>query len=161
MFEEEGEGKQKKVSGVEKGERNLLKRLLIKVIPYLIVAVLAGGGIFYIARTKPEIFGLPKGNAAEQAQAEVDALVAEVGKVMSLPSDEKPTVASVTDIEKVKDQPFFKNAQNGDKVLVYTNAKKAILYRPSDKRIIEVGAVSMGAQQPNPVVPTEVPSTTP
>jgi hypothetical protein len=73
-------------------------------------------------------------------------------------------------LEKVKDQPFFKNAKNGDKVLIYTNAKKAILYRPGEKRIIEVGAVNINNQQQDPnatpsaeVVPTtsSIPVATP
>ena len=64
--------------------------------------------------------------------------------------DEKPTVATITDIEKVKDQPFFKNAKNGDRVLIFTNAKKAILYRPTEKRIIEVGAVNINQASPTP-----------
>lgn len=110
------------------------------VLAVLLVAVGAGGAS-YVVRQKPEVLGLSKGVA--QVQAETDALVTEIGKLIALPSDEKPTVASITDIDKLKDQAFFKNAKNGDKVLIYTNAKKAILYRPEEKRIIDVGAVNI------------------
>lgn len=120
----------------------------ILIIASLLLAIAAGGaGIYYLAKTRPELLGLPKGQS--QTQAEADVLIAEVGKLIALPTDEKPTVATVTDIEKVKEQPFFKNAQNGDKVLIYTNAKKAILYRPSEKRIVEVGAVNINQQKTN------------
>lgn len=69
---------------------------------------------------------------------EVDWLVTNVGKLMDLPQGETPSVATVLDKEKLKDQAFFKNAENGDKILIYTNAKKAILYRPSTEKIIEI-----------------------
>ncbi len=115
--------------------------------PVVLALVLVGagaGGAAYLIKAKPEILGLSKGQAA--AQAEVDSLVAEVSKLIALPSDEKPTVATITDIEKLKDQAFFKSAANNDRVLIYTNAKKAILYRPSEKRIIDVGAVNINQQ---------------
>jgi hypothetical protein len=146
MYDEEKEKEQRSDGGEKR--KIILKSLLIKIAPFLIVALLVGGGIFYLVKTKPEIFGLSKGGAAvqAQAQAEIDELVKEVGKVMSLPTDERPTVATVTDMEKVKDQPFFKNAKNGDKVIIYSASKKAILYRPSEKKIIEVGLVNIGGQ---------------
>lgn len=111
----------------------------------LAVLLIAGGVIFGI-KTNPEILGLSKGNA--QVQAEVDTLIAEVGKLIELPADERPTVATVTDVEKLKAQPFFQKAQNGDRILVFTNARRAILYRPTEKRIVDVGAVNI-QQQPS------------
>ena len=101
------------------------------------------GGVFGI-RYRPEVLGLSKGQV--QVQQEVDNLVEEVGKLIALPEDEKPTVATVTDVGAVKDQPFFAKAQNGDRVLIYTNARKAILYRPSENRILEVGLVNIKQQ---------------
>jgi|SRR3972149_6748079 len=143
---------------------SLIKKLLFKLGPYILGVLFVTGITVYAISQKPEILGLSRGPA--QIQAEADLIVSEVGKLISLPSDETPTIATVTDIEKVKDQPFFKNAQNEDKVLIYTNAKKAILYRPSEKRIIEVGAVNIKENQnqegstPEPTLtpgPTETP----
>ena len=145
-----------------KASSSLLKTVLMVLIPLLI----GGALVFGVAKQKPEFLGLPKGSS--QVQAEVDALVAEVGKLIVLPSDERPTVATITDVEKVKDQAFFKNAQNGDKVLIYTNARKAILYRESEKKVIEVGAVNINQASPqaspgaSPVAsPTATPQATP
>lgn len=84
-------------------------------------------------------------NPTQFAGDEAKRLVASVGKLMSLPSDETPTVATVNDREKLKNQPFFAKSENGDKVLIYTNAKKAILYRPSINKIIDVAPVNIGA----------------
>jgi len=69
-----------------------------------------------------------------------EALIEDVSEIMVLPN-ETPVIATIENIEEVKDQPFFKNAQNGDKVLAFIQSKKAILYRPSTNQIIEVGPI--------------------
>lgn len=112
-----------------------------------IALVIAGFGVFgYFQYTKvtSELSALRMSTTNTQAAvAEVTQLTEEVGKLMLLPQ-ENPTVATVTDTEKLRNQPFFTNAQNGDKVLIYNNAKKAILYRPSAKKIIDVAPINIG-----------------
>lgn len=89
---------------------------------------------------------------------EVIALVKQVGKLMLLPTGETPTVATVTDKTKLNDQKFFKNSENGDKVLIYTLASKAILYRPKTNLIIEVASVTANDQNQLPL-PTQTAQT--
>lgn len=72
--------------------------------------------------------------------------IAKVSRLIVLPTDEQPTLATVSDIEKLKDQPFFTNAKNGDKVLIYPRSLKAILYSPSQDKIIEVSSVNVPPQ---------------
>jgi len=60
-----------------------------------------------------------------------------VGKLMELPH-ETPTIATVTDVNKLEDQPFFAKAQNGDKVLIFSAAQRAIIYRPSTNKVIDI-----------------------
>lgn len=115
------------------------KKLLV-----LFLFILSIATTILIARTKPELLGIPKSQQIVNSQDEVNKLIEEVGKIIVLPEGQIPTVATVTEVEKVKDQAFFARALNGDKVLVYTEAKKAILYRPSEKKIIEVGVVNIG-----------------
>ena len=66
-----------------------------------------------------------------------------VSKLMVLPTDETPTMATVSDPEKLKNQAFFVNAKVGDKVLIYTKARKAILFSPSQNKIIEVSPLNV------------------
>lgn len=85
-------------------------------------------------------------NPQEAAQEETSKLLADVSKLIVLPEGEVPTVATVTDLEALKDQPFFAKAKQGHKVLIYTNAKKAILYDPVAHKIVEVAPINLGGQ---------------
>ena len=103
----------------------------------ILAAAIAGGYYYYSSYQKllknPDII----------TKQEVDWLQEKVGKLMQLPSDEVPSTATVLDKDKLKDQAFFANAENGDKILIYTKAKKAILYRPSNDKVIEVMPIAL------------------
>ncbi|HRY60251.1 MAG TPA: hypothetical protein P5096_02645 [Patescibacteria group bacterium] len=126
------------------------KTVLIVVAAVVLVAALAGAGYFY------KKYNDLKKSPDTIAKEETDKLVASVGKLMALPTDETPSIATVTDKEKLKDQPFFAKAENNDKVLIYTKAKKAILYRPSTNKIVEVMPIAFNdttAATPAPATP--------
>ncbi|MBX4200196.1 hypothetical protein KW790_01935 [Candidatus Parcubacteria bacterium] len=72
---------------------------------------------------------------------EAAVIVSEVSKVLVLPPNETPTIATVSDLTKLKSEPFFKNAEVGDRVLFYADSKKAILWRPSTKQVVEMSPV--------------------
>jgi hypothetical protein len=67
-------------------------------------------------------------------------IVARAGKHILLPAG-IPKVITIGEVEKLKsEQPFFANAVNGDKLLVYPS--KAIIYRVSSDLIIEVAEIN-------------------
>lgn len=109
----------------------------------LVLLVLAGFGTAgYVYYQYNNLKNNP--DASKQAQQqEVDALKAKVAKLISIPNEETPTIATVTDKEKLKDQPFFKEAQNGDKILIFPQAKKAVIYRESENKLINVGPIAI------------------
>ena len=114
----------------------------------LVVLLFTGGigyGVYRYVALSQEVTRLKSDPQASQEaiKEEIKKLVDQVGKLIAVP-DETPTVATVSDSEKLKPNPFFQNAQNGDKVLIFTSAKKAIIYRPNDNKIIEVGPLSIG-----------------
>lgn len=88
-----------------------------------------------------------KNSSSDSASTEISQLVDQVGTLMQLPTGEQPAIATVTDLSQLQNQPFFANAQVGDKVLIYQAAKEAILYRPSTNKIIEVAPVTDDAAQ--------------
>lgn len=116
-------------------------------LPVVIVVLLGigAGGYYYLQYQKAQSV-----DSLLAAQNEQKKLIERVGRLIALPQGEQPTIATVSDIEKLKGQPFFASAKNGDKVLIYNNAKKAILYDPIADKIVEVGPVE--ASQPTPSV---------
>jgi hypothetical protein len=68
-------------------------------------------------------------------------VVSEVEKLMLLPTDESPTLATVQDKRQLENQAIFARAENGDKVLVYAKSQKVIVYRPSAHKIVDVGPI--------------------
>jgi hypothetical protein len=101
------------------------------------VVVVVGGSTFLIAQKQKNA------NPEKAAKAEAEKLVASVGKLMTLP-EELPIVATVVDPSKLQGQAFFANAQKGDRVLIYNQARKAVLYNPGENRIVDVAPLSIG-----------------
>ncbi len=109
------------------------------VVPVIaVVAIIAAGYMYSQLRVL-------KQNPQAVAQKEVADLVAKVGKLVVLPEGENPTVATVSDPQALKDQPFFAKAVQGDKVLIYAEAKKAVLYSVSLNKVIDVAPLNIGA----------------
>ncbi len=113
-------------------------------IVILVVVLLLAGGVSYYFYNKYQTSQKLLKNPNAAAQEEINSLVSKVGKLIELPRDETPTVATVSDITKLKNQPFFAHAKNGFKVLLYQKAKKAIMYDPWANKIIEVQPLSIG-----------------
>lgn len=121
------------------------KKLTNKSFQYVI------GAVIVIAALVPSVYFYTQYQQAQArltnpnlfATEEAKKYVAQVAKLMILPSGETPTLATVNDKDKLKGQAFFANAQNGDKVLIYTTAKKAILFRPSANKIIDVAPINI------------------
>jgi hypothetical protein len=111
----------------------VLQKLVIPIVLIAFIASVVVAGYFYrkytVLAQSPE----------KVAQEESNKLKKSLSMLMDLPSDEEPTIATVADKEKLKDQEFFKRADNGDKLFIYSKTGKVILFRPNEKRIIEVG----------------------
>ena len=111
--------------------RRITRKSLVIFSTLLLLILAVGASYLYWQASKQKT-----GNVLEQ-----------VGKLIILPLDEVPTIATVTDLELLKGQAFFAKAQVGDKVIIYTLEKKVILYRPSDNKIVEVASLNIGIDQ--------------
>lgn len=67
-----------------------------------------------------------------------EELTATIGELMVLP-DEIPIVATVADPGKLAGHAFFRGAKKGDKVLIFREADRAILYDAEGHKIVNAG----------------------
>ncbi|MBP6993834.1 LytR C-terminal domain-containing protein [Candidatus Woesebacteria bacterium] len=86
----------------------------------------------------------------KEAEKETSMLVTQLKKIMEVPN-ETPVVATVKDKEALKSQQaFFAQAENGDKLIVFQTARKAVLFRPSVGKIVESGPLITTPTQQQP-----------
>ncbi len=129
-----------------KKDKGILKKLGPKKLSLIILILIAISGVYGSFHFYYKYKAL-SANPNIEAQKETDRLVALLGKLMELPKNETPTIATISDKEKLKDQPFFKMAENGDKLFAYNTAMIAILYRPSSNKIINVAPININQSQ--------------
>ncbi|MEK7555892.1 MAG: hypothetical protein AAB523_01225 [Patescibacteria group bacterium] len=118
-----------------------MKKFTSAILVLLLIGMSAAAFYFY---QKASAIKEDQANPDAAAQKEVEDIVSRAGKLIILPEGEVPTIATVSDPEKLKDQPFFAKAKVGDKVLLYQNARKAYLYDPVNNKILEVAPISLG-----------------
>jgi hypothetical protein len=129
-----------------KNPKSRKKLLIAIVLAVALIGAAAGAGVLYQAYLNQKERAERLSNPEEAAKEETRLLIEKVGSLTELPNEE-PTIATVRDVSKLQNQSFFKNAQTGDKVLIFTQAKKAVLYRPSTEKIIEIAPVNLGDAQ--------------
>lgn len=134
-------------------EGTVKKNPLIFIISGILVVLAAIPSVYFYLQYKKATDQLA--NPQAFSQGEVSSLVEKIGKLIELPEGETPTLATVSDSESLRSQPFFARSQNGDRVLIYTNAKKAILYRPDSNKIIEVAPVTLGQSASASAIPQD------
>ncbi len=134
-------------------EKDLVRSVVVPVL--VLIAVLALGAAYYYNSQ----LGKFKKNPQQFAQEEVTSVVDRVKQIMILPEGEQPTLATVADPSRLKEQPFFAKAKVGDKVLLYANARKAILYDPVANKIVEVAPINIGNPAPIAPIPAPAPTT--
>lgn len=107
---------------------NWIKRhKIIAVIFIALVLSVAVAALFYINRTDKILTD--------------EQIITSVNKVLKIEGDGNPAILTINDKTKANQaQPFLDIAEEGDKVLLYYKAKKAVLYRPSGNQIIREGS---------------------
>jgi len=124
----------------------IVKKYKIVNIVILIVALVAisfGVYFYYKLQNLEKISKLG-------IQKETQDIILKVSELYLLPSKEEPTVATVSDPEILKNQEFFYLAEKGDKVLIFTKAGKAVLYRPSINKIVEITPITNSSNSLTP-----------
>ncbi|MFA7209414.1 MAG: LytR C-terminal domain-containing protein [Parcubacteria group bacterium] len=120
------------------------------------ICIVGAGAAAYFFYAKHLGAGAGRENSAAQlsdgaGQDDVRMTKSAVERLIELPIGEDPVIATVTDADKIKTQKFFNKAQNGDRVLIYKENQKVVLYRPSIGKIIEFSPTSEMGDQSNTV----------
>lgn len=118
----------------------------------IIVALLAFGGFYFFKYQKLNDKYQELTQSVDDKKAKY---IAEISKLYELPAKDKedPTFAIVSDQtnldELKKISKFYENTKTGDVILLYKEANIAILYRPSDKKIINTDSYLVATTNPN------------
>jgi mRNA degradation ribonuclease J1/J2 len=80
-------------------------------------------------------------NPGQASQEEIKEVLDEVKKLMIVP-EEQPVMAKIDNADELKkQQAFFAGATNGDVVLIFPQAVKAVIYSPSRHLIVNSGPI--------------------
>lgn len=140
IFQPNMNGGLKKTMMPERKQEPEKNRTVMVAIVVLVIFILGSlGASFYFYQKYKKAVSNPAAVSLEEARE----ITEKIGKFIELP-EESPTLATVSNKEKLQNQPFFSKAENGDKVLIYSQVGKAILYRPSTNKIIEVTSLTGG-----------------
>lgn len=117
------------------------RRFLRPLIALVIVGLLVFFAYEY-AHTKNQLEKLSNPKTATESATQ--QLINSVSKLMQLPNNETPVLASINNAASLRSQGgfaryFYANAQNGDKLLIYTKNNLGVIYRPSTNKIIASG----------------------
>lgn len=108
--------------------------LVIGIVVAVVVAVLVALGV--------SLFMGGGSEDGELSDAEIQRLLGQVSSHMILPEGEEPAIATIVDAAAlIAEQPFYNGAQDGDRVLIYPQAQRAIIYSPSRDIIVNVGPI--------------------
>ena len=95
-----------------------------------------------------------QGGNTQQNQEEANQIIRKVRRLMVLDESITPTVATIVDVESLRQQnAFYDKAENGDYLLVTPD--RAILYNESRNVIVDVVPVQLEAPAPAAPAPAE------
>ena len=130
--------------------KNFIKANKAIILTSFLVLSLISNIVFYYK------YNSIKNYPQKAVQEDTKRLIKKVGELVVLPENEQPTIATVSDPEQLKGQPFFDKAKKGDKVLIFAAAGKIILYDPINNKIVNIASVNLGGQE-REIIDTPIP----
>ncbi len=77
-------------------------------------------------------------------------LLKKIDQILDIPRDTVPVIATIKDVQTLREeQKFYEGAKNGDKLLIYPESGKAIIYSEEREKIVNVGPVYVGGGESN------------
>jgi hypothetical protein len=126
-----------------------IKRNLIILLAILIVSISSFLIINMLKKDKTDKNNIAvaqdeNASAPTENEMKVAKVTDELKKIYNI-TDENLTVVTITDVEKLKltEPNFYKDAKNGDFIVILDTEKLAILFRLEEKRIIKISPVKI------------------
>lgn len=154
-------------------ETNWPKRIFIILFFLgLIGGLVSLGYLYYQTRQELKFLASPAGQE-ELGRRATQQTVEALAQLAILPQED-PVIATITDKDALASQSaFYRNAENGDKLVVFPQAQQAYIYSPSKNKIVNVGPLviesedqpsGIQAEESEPAVrptpaPTPIPQT--
>jgi len=117
-------------------------RIIVLLLLLIIASIFAGWSFLRLQTTvnKIKTDSINKTVTEEQSMQQYYNLIESVQKHIIVNSNEEPFVAIIGDGDVARKlQPFFNKAQTDDVIVMYSD--KAILFRPSEDKIVNIGPV--------------------
>ncbi len=92
-----------------------------------------------------------RSSTTQNGQEVANRVLEKVRTHINIPEDPEPTVATIVDIERLRESsPFYEKAENGDHLIITT--ERAILYDPNNDVVLDVVPVQINQATPSPEV---------
>ena len=116
---------------------------MITWIIFIVALIAFGWSLTNYLKTSHQIAVLTDPTLASQVnEQETKVLLEKIGKLIELPKEKDPVVATINDAESLATtQDFYTNAHNGDRLVIYRASKKAIIYDEQNDKIVNVGPI--------------------
>lgn len=109
--------------------RRKTKRVLGKGLVFIVLLAAIGLCVVLFLKYREAVDTNP--NNVEQKTIET------VAKLVVTP-DERPTVVTVQDASKLSNPELASRAEDGDRLLVYSQNRRVIMYRPANGKIVDI-----------------------
>ncbi len=108
-----------------------------KILALLVIIVIAVLGYAIFRKLNPAV-KIPEGQLSEK---QIKTLVTKVSKLINVP-EETPVIITIKKAEQlIASQKFYVGSKDGDYLMVFPKTQKAIIYRKSEGRLINVGPI--------------------
>lgn len=109
-----------------------------KILSLLIIIVIVVLGYAIFKKFNPANSSAVEGQLSDK---EIQVLVKKVSKLINVP-EEIPVVATIIKADQlIAEQKFYVGSKDGDYLIVFPKAQKAIIYREGENKLINVGPI--------------------
>lgn len=138
-----------KVKKPRSRRKTIIIGVLIGIALFTGLFLATSGGLYLSTRHQVQQMGVAKGNSS-MTPDEMKAVLQHAGKLTLLPT-ESPIMATIVNAKFLATQSeFYKDARDGDKLIVFPKAQKAFIYSPARDIIVNSGPMIADSPTPKP-----------